>query len=346
MDTNIKEKIIEELKTLPVYIRQGSRQHVVRCPYCGDSSNLTHGHFSIRIDPTDPTDPLLYRCFKCENSGLFTTDTMNDLGLTIDSDVAKGLSKIIYRSCKINKITSLMTEDNIIPAADMTRPLTIEKLNYIKDRLGFEITQDLIQSLGIVVNFDEFLTLNKIPFHSGITVSYIKFLTSNYVGFLSKNKNQIVFRCIRNDPNMQRYRKVILNIKNLDPNNYYGIKNSIDILYTNDINIHIAEGTFDIISVFQNLNHGDLENNYYFAACGFGMRTVIRNSIKMGLNTNLNVHIYADKDKSDKEIIDSIRQYDEWIKTLTIHRNGTPGFKDYGVPIENIKDTKVIYKGR
>ena len=109
---DVKEKIIEELQTLPVYIPQsGGKQHVVRCPYCGDSHDLSHGHFSIRIDTSDPNDPLLYRCFKCENSGLFTLETLHDLGLGYDKEISSSLTKLIYRSCKVNKITALKTEE-------------------------------------------------------------------------------------------------------------------------------------------------------------------------------------------------------------------------------------------
>ena len=74
-------------------------------------------------------------------------------------------------------------------------------------------------------------------------------------------------------------------------------------MYTNDINIHIAEGPFDILGVFYHLMNGELENNLYYAVCGFGYGTILRNIISAGLNTGLNVHIYADNDKSDEEII-------------------------------------------
>ena len=63
----------------------------------------------------------------------------------------------------------------------------------------------------------------------------------------------------------------------------------------------------------------------------------------MGINTGLNVHIYADKDKSDKEITKLIRNYYPWLNSLTIHRNGS-GSKDFGVPKDMIIDTSVKYK--
>ena len=47
----LKEMIIEKLKTLPVCQSNGiGTQWVVRCPYCGDSRDLSHGHLSIHID--------------------------------------------------------------------------------------------------------------------------------------------------------------------------------------------------------------------------------------------------------------------------------------------------------
>ena len=343
MDTNIKEKIIHELETLPVCLKQGSRQYVVRCPYCGDSHNLSHGHFSIRIDPTDPTDPLLYRCFKCENSGLFTIDTMRDLGLYVDNEVSKGLSKLIYRSCKINKITDIKTEDYQVPGVNYERKITGEKIDYLEKRLGVEFSSMLLHDLNVIINLDEFIIMNKVPLRQDLRYKYVEFLTKNYVGFLSKNKNLIVLRCIRNDPDMPRYRKVIINPSNFDTNTFYGIPNKLDIMYTNEINVYIAEGTFDILGVYMNIMDKKMDNNYYYAACGFGIQSVLRNIIRMGINTGLNVHIYADKDKSDKEITKLIRNYYPWLNSLTIHRNGS-GSKDFGVPKDMIIDTSVKYK--
>ena len=340
---DVKEKIIEELQTLPVYIPQsGGKQHVVRCPYCGDSHDLSHGHFSIRIDTSDPNDPLLYRCFKCENSGLFTLETLHDLGLGYDKEISSSLTKLIYRSCKVNKITALKTEEYSIFQPNLNRDLTLEKIRYLQNRLGAEITIDDLMKFSCVINADEFYIANKIPVKDP---NYIKFLTQNYIGFLSKNKNCITFRCIRDtNSKMKRYVKEKLNEKNLDPNTYFSIPNSINILYTNDINIRIAEGTFDILSVFYNLNHCNLENNFYYANCGFGYQTVLRNVIKMGLNTGINLHIYADNDKSDKSILKQIDDCQPWLKTITFHRNGRPSEKDFGVPLSRIIDTTVRYK--
>ena len=42
----IKEQIINQLKTLPVCKPSSNmRNWVVRCPYCGDSLNPKHAHF-------------------------------------------------------------------------------------------------------------------------------------------------------------------------------------------------------------------------------------------------------------------------------------------------------------
>ena len=82
----IKESLINSLMSLEVCIPNSMRtQYVIRCPYCGDSRNKSHGHFSIHIDK-ESDDPILYRCFKCDASGLFTNTTMEDIGMGYDPE--------------------------------------------------------------------------------------------------------------------------------------------------------------------------------------------------------------------------------------------------------------------
>ena len=45
--------------------------------------------------------------------------------------------------------------------------------------------------------------------------------------------------------------------------NYYVIPTKVDTLSTNIIKIHIAEGPFDILSIFTNLCNCNMESNIY-----------------------------------------------------------------------------------
>ena len=50
----IKEKFISQLYERDIWIRKVSEdQYVTRCPFCGDSSNPSHGHFYIKLNLND-----------------------------------------------------------------------------------------------------------------------------------------------------------------------------------------------------------------------------------------------------------------------------------------------------
>ena len=348
MDTSIKESIIQQLSQLPVYIASSNGiQHTVRCPYCGDSRNPTHGHFSIRIDPADPIDPMLYNCLKCPASGIVTAQTLSDIGLEVDSSIISGLSKITQASCKVHKITMIKTEQYDIPVSSMTE-IALDKLIYLNTRLGTNLSITECAYMDIILDIEEFMFHNKIEsIYMGNEVSrkMLRFINQHYIGFLSKNRNNIAFRYIDNldtsgfDKPPRRWLKCKINLRNMDTNSFYSPPAKIDIMYTHDINLHIAEGPFDIISIMRHCRISD-NNDYFYAVCGFGYSNILTNVIRMGLNSGINLHIYADKDKSDFEIIQQLDKTKllEWVSHFYIHRNGS-GQKDYGVPEVEIRDT-------
>jgi hypothetical protein len=224
----------------------------------------------------------------------------------------------------------------------MDKEISNKKLNYINNRLGTNFTLEECKDMRIVFDLTVFALTNDIKYIKGVTPNILKLLDKSYVGFLSNNRNCLTYRLVDDLPNCYRYFKLKINSNNLDPNSYYVIPNSIDLLYTNDINIHIAEGTFDILSVYANLNACNLDNNYYYAVCGFGYNSVIDSIISMGINTGLNIYIYADRDKTDSEILYKVAnpRNKPWIKSLYICRNAFPGEKDYGVPKDRIQHTQ------
>ena len=145
-----------------------------------------------------------------------------------------------------------------------------------------------------------------------------------------------------------RWYNVILNSNNMNPYTFYSIPNSINLYYTDKINIHIAEGAFDILSIYENLKHGDLDHNYFYASCGSSGLNIMNFLIDRGINTGINLHLYADKDKSDdfhmKYLMYDSEVY-QWCDSIIIHRNKMNGEKDYGVPKDRIKDSfRTVYK--
>ena len=348
MDTSFKHYVINEISKLPFYkVSSNGISHTIKCPYCNDDSP-SHGHFCLKID-VDSDEPILYNCLKCPAGGVLTTDVLNQLGILVDSSMSANINKANRRYAKKNKLTDMTIEDFVIPPVidDID---TVAKLNYINSRLGTKLDESSLVKYRIVTKLSEFLTFNKIDFDSvnGLNPNRLKFIDNNYVGFLSMNRNHIIFRKITDNPYGRRYDKVVINSRNIDPNSFYSIPSGFDIMYTGPMDIHIAEGPFDILSIYENLHNGaSKQNELFYSVCGFGYSGVIKNLIRIGINTELNLHIYADNDKTDREILGMIkknRSIVPSIKSICIHRNKSMNQKDYGVSKDFITDNSKKYQ--
>jgi DNA-directed RNA polymerase subunit RPC12/RpoP len=338
----IKRSVIQALENLPFYkVNNTGIQHLVRCPYCGDSRHANHGHFSIKIDVDDPDTPMMYKCFRCNEHGLLTSDVLEDLGLHVSAMDKQHLKLFNRKVAKKNKLTDTCIEQFDLINYERDYDRVRYKIDYINDRLGCNFSSSNIVPLSIVPSILDFFAQNKIKLESldkTYSPQQLRFIDRNYIGFLSYNKNVLVLRDITGNAS-QRYLTMTINKNNLDPNGFYSIRNSIDLLYSHQIHVHITEGIMDILNVYDALNNRNLENNYYYAVCGFSYSRVIRGIIRIGINTGLIVHIYADNDKDDQSIINQLKSVSMWIDKLYIHRNGYKDMKDYGVNRNFIKDT-------
>ena len=344
----MKEHIIALLKTLPVCGQSSNgKNFVVRCPYCGDSTKQNHGHFSILIDLTSDA-PMIYRCLRCNESGTLTSQVLEDLNLNLSQALQKNLAHVNLLSGG----TSDYFRDKIKPFKIPIPKDTAEnarKLDYINRRLGTSLDYKKCVEYHIVLSVVEFMRENGIKIskeNNGKSVdvkpAVILELERNYLGFLSSNNNKITFRDITPDQKgyFGRYYKLTVDLFNRTPNTFYGLKNQFNILYTGPIDIHIAEGTFDILSVYENLPHEESQNALFFASCGYGFGTILKYLVFMGVDTDVTLHIYSDADKSDSEHRRALRKHslDIWLDKVIIHRNGYPGEKDFGVPKDHIQE--------
>lgn len=345
VNKEVKHFVLERLKELPVCIPNSTRtQWTIRCPFCGDSKNQAHGHLSIKIDEDDDTSPMLYRCFKCDASGLVTDQFLQDLGIYLDNDSIKELRSINRRSIRKNRFTNDRIENYIVPIPSDNNE-NKRKLQYINDRLGLDLEFEDCPRLKIVLDFYQFLNVNHIGIDDlGMPEWSRRNLAYHYVGFLSQSNNVLTCRCIESDPKFRRYIKVILNLRNQNPASFYMIPVSVSLISNKPLVVHIAEGTFDIISIHENFGIRD-DRNIYAAVCGYGPGTILKYLIYNGLMYKTIVHIYCDNDKSDEEEITVLRKHPEvipWIDKLYFHRNGYDDEKDYGVPVDRINDQSYI----
>ena len=344
----IKREVINLLQTLPVCKPSTNMKNwTVRCPYCGDSKTANHGHFSILID-LDSDRPMLYRCFRCNESGILTDMTLEDLQLFAPANIRNGISQYNKKSHNSTYITD-KPKNYKIPEVRYNQ-FTQRKLDYINNRLGTDIDAMKATQYKIILNFIDFLVYNNIPFgnegNSILKAGTVRELEQNYVGFLSSNNNKITFRDITENGFFGRYYKVTLDIMNTSPNTFYALDSSYDLLYTNDMHIRVAEGTFDIIGIYENLDIDKSQNSLFLASCGFGFSRILKFLIYKGCTSDIHFHLYADADKSDAEIRNLFRNqfYKIWIDKIIIHRNTIPGQKDFGVRKDEMRDYSYLLK--
>lgn len=316
----------------------------MRCPYCGDSTkHFDHGHLSILLDP-DSDKPMLFRCFRCNESGILGADVLEDLGVYVSGDMKEGLKKSFRRTYNAEQYNLLPKKYKIPQFAETAGCL--EKMYYLNQRLGTEFALNDCSELQLIPSIHQFMQENHLRSIPDVEPWVLDALEANYLGFLSANRNRITFRCIRDNPKFRRYYKLILDPQNLSKNTFFKLSGNFELLYTEPVNVHIAEGTFDILSIRYNLEHPEPGNHLFYASCGFNFNSIIRYLVAKALNTDIHVHIYSDRDKSDREH----RKYLQttmcktWLDHITIHRNQYDDEKDYGVPRGRIEDSFITLK--
>lgn len=342
---DIKQIVKEGIQSRGVYTTSTNKvQWYTRCPYCGDSRNQNHAHLSIKIDMNSDA-PMVYRCFKCNVSGLVDVDFLNDLDIFIDQDQQKVLRAYTRKAMRFSRLSNNDKESFFVPVYE-DNPLNRSKLNYVNQRLGTEIDFEKAKDYKILLNLFDFMAVNEMQkeaeYFRPISYRILQMLHNDYVGFLSTNNNSIVFRDITG-MNKMRYYKAVINLRNINRDSFYLIPTKFSILYTEPVHIHLAEGIFDILSIKENVViQNDHEIHLFFATCGFGSRSAISYCIRHGLTTGIHLHIYADRDKSNhdhrKDLFGKVN-YSEWVEDITIHRNAYADEKDFGVPKDRIQET-------
>ena len=308
----------------------------VRCPICGDSiKHLDKPHCSIWIREGLP---LIYHCWICTNSGIVNKEFLSDLNV-LDSDIHSYVTTYNKSNMKGNKINNVFITEN------KTQNLSIPtirnkdyKVDYIRNRLGINFTKRMLEYLRCIVSIKDFLNVNNIKANEHYK-KLLSVIEEDYVGFLSTDKTYITFR---NTNPYSKYRYIKYSI--FDGFNLgspsYTVPNRIDVM-DESIDLHIAEGIFDILSVFFNVCECKIDKSIYAAACGSGYKNLIRMFLRKGLLTNLNVNIYSDSDK-DIYWYQNIYDMKPWFKNINIYYNDDKHQKDFGVRKEDITIRKLV----
>ena len=319
----------------------GGREINCRCMYCADSKDPKKGHFYISI-PQNEDEPSKFNCFKCSSSGWVTTQKLVEWGI-YDPDIAVELNehnkKVMkspnYKSIKYNLVYNIrynkISEDK----------LSLFKLQYINERLGTQLTYGDCIREKIVLNITDLLKVNPIKLTRSQYI--VDFLDTSFIGFLSYDNAKLNMRNLdinKELPHSIDRRYINYNVieKEDSTQSFYSIPNQVNVITMDPVNIHIAEGPFDILSIYHNLRK-TLYQSLYISATGKGYKGVIRFCIMSLGIVNAVFHIYPDMDVEQYIIDDIAALLYPYRIPLYVHRNLYPNEKDFGVPLDRIQES-------
>jgi len=317
----------------------------VRCVFCGDSmKDLYMGHMYIQNKP-----PYKYYCQKCNARGIMNAHVLQLLNVT-DYEVVNMVNKsmrnyqksLAYKyGSEINYFSSQKL--NFFPNQYTT--LENDKIQYIENRLGIMLEERDIDKYKIITNLKDFLSNNKIDITKRLQSFRDKELfvnVQNYcVGFLSTDKNTIIFRSLDEQKTQFRYNNYSLFPDAIDSKKFYTIKKNLD-LSLSEHKIVMTEGILDVIGVY---NHIYKKNDepLYVANNGKSFLFILDYLASLSL-LNVDIEIYSDKDVNLK-FYEYIMRENRLAKFNGINVFYNQIDKDYGVSKSKIlltQGTKLI----
>lgn len=335
----LKQYLINNFNAKPA---SGGKEVIKKCHFCGDSRDPSSRHLYIGMRKGDGA--IVYNCFKCNSSGYVDGKFLRDLGCYDPSIMI--LCEEHNRKCRGSNSTQFNGSGS--GKSFRSRPrhffldpapseYTTKKLNYISRRFGHQISIGDLNRFKIVLNVKECLLNNGITYFTRHP-DMMDLLDKFFVGFLSGDNRFIVLRRLVPEGKLPKNidsRYVNYNIYGDDEGNkFYMIPTVVDP--SRPVDIHIAEGAFDILSVYMHV--APLGTNGVFAAvCGKAYESLVRYLIVNNGFMNFNLHLYLDNDVRNDEVERLSRELSPFYNIgIYIHRNTFQGEKDFGVPMNRI----------
>lgn len=324
----------------------GGREIQCRCfdTTCEDHYDMrSNGHMYISIPDPESGEPSKYNCFKCGYSGIVTHNTLlewNIFDQYIAEDIVKYNNSIKnnkkndkYFNRKIYKVFNTITTQSEI---------SNYKLNYINNRLGASLTYEEIRRLKIVLNLHDIINENHITKFTREKM-IIDQLDINFLGFLSIDNAFINMRRLCDSGKVyksidKRYINYRLYDKFDSSERFYVIPTVINNLYSpKPIKINIAEGPFDILSIYFNLRNK--EEGIYIACTGCNYFGIVLYCLEVFGIINAEIHIYGDNDKTGVDKVNyAILNLKNLQLPVYLHSNNKSGEKDFGVTKSQIDE--------
>ena len=319
----------------------GKREVQTRCKYCEDSKTYSHGHFYIQIPQSDE-ELSYYYCQKCHSKGIVTANKLMEWGI-YDSELCLNIAEHNKKASKYGRNKDNLSNviyrlNNTFVSQDRISEI---KLLYINKRLGTNLNYNDVLSNKIVLNLYDLLNTNNI-YNYTRDIRIVNDLDQFFLGFISYDNAFVNMRNLK-PGGVNKYidkRYVNYNIfgKYDNSKKFYVSPCTFDLYDTRPIQVHLAEGVFDILSVKYNLRK-DFERSLYTAACGSGYKGLCRDIILDLKIPNLEFHIYPDADIKQNKMYDLYQYLKPFQYPVYIHRNIYDGEKDFGVGINHIKET-------
>lgn len=334
----LKQYMIENHRARMV---SGGKEILKRCHLCGDSRDPTNAHMYIGVK----NGSIVYNCFKCNAKGVVDGKFLRDMGC-YDTN-------IIYLCQEQNKNSS-SSNSSYSGGLKIPRPKSLsipfsnnafahKKLRYICNRLGIPLKTNDINKFKIILNLKEFLNFNGITKYTR-NPEMIDLIDKFFIGFLSADNRYVILRRLVPEgklPTNIDTRYINYNIfGSNDGMKHYTIPTMVDTL--KPISIHIAEGAFDIISIYNHVSTPyNYENAIYAAVNGKTYLSLVQHFITIFGLSGFDLHLYPDSDIPNTEMIKIKNEISLFNIQIFVHRNNSPGEKDYGVSSDRIIDSYV-----
>lgn len=325
----------------------GGRRIQCRCRECADSIDPTHAHMGINSG--EDGDPFWYNCFKCGAKGILTYKKLIEWNI-YDPDIAEELTEY-NNSVMGNSKNSKYFKRSVYFVKNTYEENSKRfewKRKYINDRLGLNLSFKEIRDLKIVLDLIPFLNENKI-FKVTRNQDIINDLNEYFLGFLSVDNAYLNMR--RLIPEGKLYEGIDRRYINYDifgkfdnSQRFYVVPTSVNMNSLERIKVHIAEGPFDILSIYENIRQK--ENGIYASVAGANyMNTILYILLELQL-PYIELHLYPDNDKqgTDERMTKIINNISDPTIPVYIHRNLYPNQKDFGVDMNHIHEA--IYQIR
>lgn len=344
---DFKQRMINLFKQLPdAKVGSGGREILMRCRYCGDSKrNLSDRHMYVKLP--DYNTPMFYNCYRanCDAKGIVTYDKLIDWGINLSNEDISEIIKYNKTICGTTKIESkdkvnILTNNYI---GSNTKYYDI-KVKYINHRLGTNFTHEQLKKLKISLDLMDTINENNLSYN--MNPNKLKQVSDNSIVFITQDNLFGICRNIfykKDNSNGFRYFKYKIFENNKQNNSFYIIPTTVDI--SKKVKIFLAEGTFDILSIFCNIEN-DYSNSIYCAVLGAGYENAIKYFITILKIIDIEFHLYLDNDMNINVLRRILTKLEPYGYHVYIHNNMYGDEKDFGVPKNRIIDrSKCILKG-